>query len=358
MRIKYYDWLEAVAIFLVCSVHAVWLKGNVAASISMSLVPMAVPIFFMVHGALLLTKEASPKKQLKRFLKVAGQVIGWNTVYLLVSIATGLVDPSTLTLGFFYNYYIVFLDSTGVTSGHLWFIYALLAVYAFFPILDACKQRSEKMLKYVWIICFIKSFVRYEVLVYGTYFGQKFFGENKVFDIEEFIRNLSPMGEYANCILYFITGYFLSQWVQRNPQVKEQRGKYMVLAGIGFAAGLGLLMLERYIDFGQFKYNWKPLPHQYERIGALVMASCVFVIFSLIDFKDGKLYRIARTLSLHTLDIYYIHIIYARYFRLYLYEHHLAGVFQNYLRALVILILSFLTGQVLRRIPLVKKLLT
>lgn len=358
MRIKYYDWLEAFAIFLICSVHAVWLKGTVAASISMSLVPMAVPIFFMVHGALLLTKEASPKKQLKRFGKVAAQVFGWNTVYLLVSIAAGLVDPSTITLGFLYNYYIVFLDSTGVTSGHLWFIYALLAVYAFFPILDACKQKSEKMLKYVWIICFISSFVRYEALVYGTYFGQLIFGENKTFDLEEFMRNLSPMGEYANCILYFITGYFLSQWVRRNPRVKEQRVKYWLLAGVTVAAGLALLMVERYLDFGQFKYNWKPLPHQYERLGSLMMASGMFVIFSLIEFKDGKLYDLVRTISLHTLDIYYIHIIYVRFLYLYFYRYEYAGVLPNYIRAVVVLILSFATGQIIRRIPVLKKLLT
>ena len=358
MRIRYYDWLEALAIFLVCSVHGVWLRGTVAASISMSLVPMAVPIFFMVHGALLLTKDASPKKQLKRYLKVLFQVLAWNGVYLVVSILTGLVDPSTITLGFLYNYFIVFLDSTGITSGHLWFVYALLAVYTFFPILDACKHRSEKMLKYVWIVCFISSFVRYEVLVYGTYLGQLFFGENKTFDIEEFMRNLSPMGEYANCILYFITGYFLSQWVQRNPQVKEHRVKYMLLAGLAFLAGISLLMLERYIDFGQFKYNWKPLPHQYERIGSLMMASATFVIFSLIDFKDGKLYKVAKTLSLHTLDIYYIHIIYSKYFRLYLYDYKLSGVFQNYVRAALILVLAFATGQIIRKIPLVRKLLT
>lgn len=357
MRIRYYDWLEALAAFLVCSVHAVWLKGTFPASIAMSITPMAVPLFFMVHGALVLTKPAKPQKHIRRFLKVLFQVYTWNTIYLLLSLLTGLVKPESVTLGFLYDYYIVFLNSDGINSGHLWFIYALLAVYVFLPFMEAIKSHNEKLLKYLWIVCFISSFLRYETLVYGTYFSRMLFGEGRVFDIEEFMRNLSPLGEYANCILYFLTGYFISQWVQKHPLPAKQKSLYMVLAVCVFLASIALLMLERYIQFGKWSYNWKPLPHQYERIGSLTMAISVFFLFSQISFREGKLYSIIRAISQQTLDIFYIHIIYARYFLLYLYDSKLSGVWQNYLRAAAILLLSVLTGKLLRKIPIVKKLL-
>lgn len=357
MRIRYYDWLEALATFLVCSVHAVWLKGTVPASIAMSICPMAVPLFFMVHGALVMTKPASPKKHIHRFLKVLFQVYAWNTIYLLVSLLTGLMEPEAVTLGFLYDYYIVLLNSTGIHSGHLWFIYALLSVYVFLPFIEAIKAHNEKLLKYLWIVCFISSFVRYETLVYGTYFSRMLFGEGRVFTIEEFMRNLSPMGEYANCILYFLTGYFLSQWIQKNPLSPKRKTRYIVIAVGVFLGSIALLMLERYIQFGKWAYNWKPLAHQYERIGSLTMAVSVFFLFSQINFREGKLYNIIKGISQQTQDVLYIHIFYAQFFYLYLYDSKLSGVWQNYLRAAVVLILAVLTGRLLRKIPLVNKLL-
>ena len=100
MRIRYYDWLEALATFLVCSVHGVWLKSTVPASIAMSLSPMAVPLFFMVHGALVMTKPATPQKHIRRFVKVICQVYIWNTIYLVLSLLIGLLEPESITPGF------------------------------------------------------------------------------------------------------------------------------------------------------------------------------------------------------------------------------------------------------------------
>ena len=66
MRVRYYDYLKTIAMFLVLSFHQVWIKGNTPASVSMSFVPMAVPLFFMVHGALVFPKETTVKKPANR----------------------------------------------------------------------------------------------------------------------------------------------------------------------------------------------------------------------------------------------------------------------------------------------------
>ncbi len=352
MRIRYYDWLESLAIFLVLSFHQVWLKGTVASSISMAFVPMAVPLFFMVHGALLFTKEASAAKQTKRFFRVLLQLYFWNTVYLVVSLATGLTDPSEITPGFLFQYYFCKADSSGITSGHLWFIYALLVLYCLYPLLDACKKQNEKVLRYVMICCFVLSFIRDEVLVYGDFLCQKLFGQPLV---TEWL--LSRVGPYFNAVFWFIAGFYLSRWLRQHPELKQKKKKYIPLALCGIALGIGLLLLERYVIFGSLKYNWKPLPNQYEKLGTLVLAFSTFFLFSLIEFKDGRLYSAAKSISIHSQDIYYIHVIFARLAYVHLYHYQRAGVWQNYLRALIVLILSYLTGQLLRRIPLVKKIM-
>lgn len=351
MRIRYYDYLESLAIFIVLSFHQVWIRGNLPASIAMSFVPMAVPLFFMVHGALLFPKDASPEKQKKRFLRVLFQLYAWNTIYLIVSVLTGLTAPSEITPRFLFQYYFCKADSSGITSGHLWFIYALLVLYALYPVLDACKKHNEKVLKYVALVCFVCSFIREEILVYLNYFCQLITGEEL---LTEWL--LSRVGPYFNAVFYFIFGYFLSRWLTEHPKLKENRKKYALFSLLGILIGVALLILERYVVFGSVNYNWKPLPDQYEKIGTLIMAVSTFVLFSLFDFKNERFYAIARTISIHSLDIFYIHVIYARLARVFLYDYKISGVWQNYLRALIILILSYCTGQLLRKIPVVKRL--
>lgn len=352
MRIRYYDYLESLAIFIVLSFHQVWIRGDLPATISMSFVPMAVPLFFMVHGALILRKEPSTSKQVKRFLKVLCQLYIWNTIYLLVSVATGLTSLSEITPGFLFRFYFCRADCSGITSGHLWFIYALLVLYALYPMLMACKNQNEKILKYVLIVCFFVSFVRQEILVYVNFICQKFFGA-VLPDEKEILGH----GSYFNPLFFFLYGYFLTEWLKKHPQLKEKRKLYAPLALLGVLVGIALLVLERYVVFGTVNYNWKPLPDQYKKIGTLIAATSCFVLFSLFDFKNDKVYAVAKTISLHSLDIFYIHVIYARLARVYLYSPQLSGVWQNYLRALIILVLSYLTGLILRKIPIVKRLM-
>ena len=352
MRVRYYDYLKALAMFLVLSFHQVWIKGDVPASISMAFVPMAVPLFFMVHGALVFPRETTPKKQVNRFLKVLMQLYVWNTVYLLLSVATGLTEPTEITGEFLFQYYFCKLDSSGITSGHLWFIYALLVLYALYPVLETCKKHNEKVFQYIMIACFFLSFIREEILVYLDFFRRMVFGKPLV---TEWLW--SRVGPYFNAVFYFIFGYYLSQWAADFRKQGKDRKKVIVLSLLGIILGLGMLLIERYVVFGSFNYNWKPLPDQYEKLGTLVMCTSTFVLFSLLDLEKARSYPIAKAISFHSLDIFYIHVIFARLARVYLYQNHLAGVWQNYLRALIILILSLGCGWLLRRIPLVKKLM-
>ena len=352
MRIRYYDYLETIAMFLVITMHQGWLKNTLACSISMALAPMAVPLFFMIHGALLLTKDASPAKQAKRILRVLLQMLFWNTVYLLLSMVHGLISPSQIGLGFLLRYYVGNVNPTGIPSSHFWFLHALLVIYFLFPLLDACKKQNEKVLKYVMLLCFVLSFVREAVLVYGNFFCQKFLGKPLVTD-----WLIARVGPYFNAVFWFIAGFYLSRWLREHPELKEHKAKYICLALCCVALGFALQLVDRYVSYGSFKYNWKPLPGQYEKFGALILAFSFFFIFSLIEFKDGRFYSLIRSISSHTQDIFYIHVIYTKLFLVYLYRSDLCGVWMNYARSLTALVLSYLTGLLLSKIPLIKKLL-
>lgn len=352
MRIRYYDHLETIAMFLVITMHQGWVPNTIPASASMSLAPMAVPLFFMIHGALLLSKDATPAKQIRRILRVLLQLVFWNTVYLLISLVHGLITPSQLSLGFLFRYYVGNVDPSGIPSGHFWFIHALLVIYFLFPLLDACKKQSEKVLKYVMLLCFVLSFVRAELLVYGNFFCQKLLGKPLVTN-----WLITRVGPYFNAVFWFIAGFYFSRWLREHPELKEHKKKYIALALCAVVAGLALQLISRYLAFGSFKFSWKPLPEQYEKPGTLILAFSFFFIFSLIDFKESRFYAVVRSISMHSRDIFYIHVIYTKLIYVYFFDSALASIWMNYARSLAALVLSYLTGLLLHQIPLIKKIL-
>lgn len=63
-RINYFDVLKTICIFLVIFVHYPWISESKWANLSMIITIIAVPLFFMINGALLLEKEIFDKKTL------------------------------------------------------------------------------------------------------------------------------------------------------------------------------------------------------------------------------------------------------------------------------------------------------
>lgn len=347
-RILYFDALECLAIFLVISVHSCWLNGNVLAGISMSLYPLAVPVFFMVHGASLLGKDFSAPKHLKRTGKVFFQLLVWGIIYLILSMIFGFTEEK-VTLGYVYRYFCQGGMLNARLGGPLWFIYALLTVYLLYPILCSL---DKKQYLYIAVVAFVFGILSKEIEVWGRVFGEHFLGTGV--SLNNTLGKLSPFGEYGNCLFYFVSGYLLHE---KLTEESEQHSREILVGSVLlFLAGITLMMLERKVEFGSFAYNWKPLAEQYRRAGSACMAFGVFALFSQIPFQPDHCKTIVK-ISMHTIDIYYIHDILAKLAYGYLFQQKYAGVLQNYLRAALILVLSYWIGQGIRRIPIVKKIL-
>ena len=65
-RIYYFDAIKTLAIFLVIFVHYPMISDSMPSNLSMLLTYVAVPLFFMVNGALLLRKPIDVKKTLQK----------------------------------------------------------------------------------------------------------------------------------------------------------------------------------------------------------------------------------------------------------------------------------------------------
>jgi len=112
-------------------------------------VRFCVPVFFMLSGTLLLSKDYKISVFLKtRFWRIIPPLVFWSIIYILYDYF--FVDKETLSKIEFVKNIVkkLFFGS----KYHLWFVYSLLGLYLFIPILRKwIKNASKKEIQYFLI---------------------------------------------------------------------------------------------------------------------------------------------------------------------------------------------------------------
>jgi surface polysaccharide O-acyltransferase-like enzyme len=117
----------------------------------------AVPVFFMITGALMLnkSKEYTVEKLLKKYaLRIILALLLFGFPYAIIkNIGLGLTMNCELL-------WISFLDVlTGNSFRHLWYLYALLGVYFIMPVLFLFIKSAERVwVKYLLFVLFVLEF--------------------------------------------------------------------------------------------------------------------------------------------------------------------------------------------------------
>jgi surface polysaccharide O-acyltransferase-like enzyme len=131
-----------------------WWATNIYDSVSR----VAVPLFFMISGALLLPRSHTVASIGRRLWRIGLPLLGWSVLYLLWFRHTGQHHKGWLAM-------IV----NGPVVGHLWYLYALAGVYVFLPVLAAFHQavavREQLFCLLFWFIA--ASLVSLEVTLTG-----------------------------------------------------------------------------------------------------------------------------------------------------------------------------------------------
>ena len=146
------DCIRLVAIFMVICIHVSakgfpllnerhWWAVNAYESLSR----MAVPLFFMVTGALLLPRESTVSSILKRLWRIGVPLFAWSVLYLAWFKYTG-TD---------FDAWIARILKAPVVA-HLWYLYTLLGAYLFLPVMAGFFQaNTTKTLLFVmgaWLV--------------------------------------------------------------------------------------------------------------------------------------------------------------------------------------------------------------
>ena len=254
-RIVYIDWLKIIAALMVVMIHTSGMLylNNPEASLSyllgfwnQEMVRPAVPLFFMISGALLLrpSYDTNSRKMVQKALKLLALMLIWSFVYALVN-----VHPITLKG-------LVFATIKG--PFHFWFFEYLIGLYLLTPLFKAIAEYKDGLL------------VRYYLALF-TFFGIVIaslqalpFFHKWIMDVTTKIRF-----EWLGFAGYFFLGHYLNQ--------KQLKISPWLMIGIFSAAVLlqGLVFTNMGLLYSSDKFWWL----------TIIEAAALFILFKNIDWQ-------------------------------------------------------------------------
>ncbi len=166
-----------------------WGVGNIYDSS----VRFCVPVFLMISGALILSKtyESTGEYLRKRVLRILLPFLFWSIVYIAKSLFLkfhkGEIFDSIEDLKF------IFIQLKNGASFHLWYVYLIIGLYLFFPIIGKWINKSNK----------------YEIEYFLGIWTLTIFAQLPI------VKNMMPnidMTYYSGYIGLPILGYYLSKY--------------------------------------------------------------------------------------------------------------------------------------------------
>lgn len=196
-------------IMLHCAAGGIYLMGKIPNSwwwicnASNAFGRFAVPIFVMLSGYLLLGKYKNLTDFLsKRFSRIFIPFLLWTIIFMLWGNYFGII-PAEKTKFEFVDILRKFMFGGAGGSGHLWFVYMLLGLYLFSPIISRwITQATDQEIKF-FLIMWVVACTIY------PYF-EKLLGIKINFEIRYFSGYLG----------YFVLGFFLGNYQFKMPQSK------------------------------------------------------------------------------------------------------------------------------------------
>ena len=342
-RVLYYDVLRVLAAVAVMVIHIVGYKFSAVApttrawnvlNLADAAASWAVPVFFMLSGALLLSREYTLKKLYgKKILRIITCFVFWSAVYALWE---------------FYKHRSLKGSVIEFIQGpdHMWFLFAIVGLYLFVPVLKKVVE-DEATLRYFLILMFVISIVFNGAVVLLSPFS-----ETKAKFLFGLIRQAGIQYVPANTF-YFVFGYYLSS----HSITKKQR-RFIYIGGIvGFlftAAGGAAASIYLKKPVAMFLAN--------NALGICLQAIGIFVLAKQL-FSAKRLPKKVQSALAYLADIsfgaYLVHflviLLLERFLNLHALRFH--TLFSIPLLTIIVAVISFGISALLNRIPIVKKYL-
>lgn len=241
-----------------------------------SLTRFCVPIFFMLSGALLLSKDYELEYFIKkRFLRIIPPFIFWSLVYIIYDIIKGGKDFNSIieVVTFFLRK--IFHGS----QYHLWFIYTIMGLYLFVPILRKwIKNATQKEILYFLIIWII-------TILYG------------IPHLKGYLPKIYLVN-FSGYLGYMVLGYYLSQ-------LKQQKNFLSILL---IVLGVCITIIGTYC-FTIKSSSFNSYFYGYLTPNVLIVSIGVFLLFKELKIKSKRINTVLGYISSYSFGIYLSHVL-------------------------------------------------
>lgn len=280
--IPWVDTARVLCVFLVILAHVDgWAeRTGFAASFYYTVSRVGVPIFFLLSGYLLLSKDEDLSAFFeKRIAKILIPFLVWSIIYDVV-VSQSFVETG-VTLKAVAGLFIRIIR--GPRGGHLWFLYHLIGLYLLVPILRVFVKSAKASELYYYIALW---FLVMPILPI----------------VEEFtpIQNGFEIYSTGGYVGYFLLGYFIGRLENSSKLLRW---------------GIGLFVVGFLSSFAVFYFDLPPYDNElvfrsYPSLNIILMSLGAFILMKIMGEKGSTyLGRIPNMVSQSGFGIYLIHLL-------------------------------------------------
>ena len=282
------DTARVGACFMVVMLHVAAVNFSVfddqwwASNFYDSLTRSCVPVFLMISGVLLLGKqETLPEFFRKRFVRVIPPLLFWSLFYMAWNTWQGRS----------YGPIVSWLShvASGPVVFHLWYLYAIVGIYLFVPVLRNIWNASQPGEKRAYLLMWAA------VSMWPTVQG--------VFGLEVDVLETYGLGSFFGLVGYLFLGAYAHELYQQQPDKKQ----YFLVNVVLFVLFSVLTMLATFLHS---RAAGAPDTLFYDYLSPFVLASsvCAFNILYAVGTKVGDFAAPLKEISACTFGVYCIHI--------------------------------------------------
>lgn len=289
-KLQWADSLRALATISVIILHvtaplltsmdflADWWIGNII----QSLVRFSVPIFFMLTGALLFDKEYPVGIFLKkRFFRVIIPFLFWSIPYILFGLTLKILHKEELD--FFKVFIFIINQFKNGSSYHLWFVYTLLGIYLFIPIISKwIRNSTNKEILYFLILWLVTILFTYPIL--------------------SIFKTKIDFSYFTGFLGYTVLGYYLKKINFKSSEKKD------FIAIILFFTGLAITIMGTYFLF-KLKGKMDELYYEYLTLNVLMCSIGIYLYIKDKEIKNQFVLKLLNLMNEFSYGIYLAHVL-------------------------------------------------